>query len=173
VPDNIFTVANGVTTVRVILLGFFAAAVFADNQLQATALFVTIWLLDGVDGLAARLLHQETVVGSLFDKVVDRFLIIGGSIIMIGVGMLPASVIWLLTKDICLAPVLSIHASRGEKIADLGLAGKITTVLQGVGLIWLLLELPWPNIIVGAVAITGGWVAFRHVRSVVYRPAAV
>ncbi len=170
---TIFTVANGVTAIRVVLLGVFVVIVLRGDKNMALLLFMLAWLLDGLDGFAARALHQETAIGSMFDKVVDRLLIIGGSVLMVGSGMLPPSAILLLTKDICLAPVLSIHASRSEKIAGVGSGGKIITILQGLGLIYLLLELPAPSVTIGIVAVLGFWVAFVHVKSVAYPMRAV
>lgn len=170
---QILTVANGVTALRAVLLLFFAWAVYQSRQVTATTLFGITWVLDAVDGLAARQLHQETAVGSLFDKVVDRLLIVGGLVLLLAFDMVPAAAVWLLTKDICLLPALTIHASRREKIAGLGWPGKITTALQGLAIIWLLSGGPAPLLIIAVVASVGGIVAFQHVRLLAYPAAAV
>jgi len=67
--------ANLITLSRVFLL----IVVFFCLSLEGLyshigALFLTIFLiaLDGVDGMVARYLHQESEFGSIFDIVVDR-----------------------------------------------------------------------------------------------------
>lgn len=165
------TVANAITAFRLVLFGLFVWTIWQDNQLLTVGLFAAIWALDGLDGFAARRLHQETDIGFLFDKVVDRCLIVGGSILLLAAGRIQPAALFLLTKDIGLLPALTIHAQRGERIASVGLLGKLTTFLQGASLIYLLLDGPWPLAVIAVVAVVGALTAVRHLYQLTYAPA--
>lgn len=165
----VFSLANAVTAGRLVLFVIFLIFAWRRSITVAVALFGTAWALDVVDGWVARLFHHETAVGFLLDKVVDRVVIVGGAIFLLALGLVPDAAVFVLTKDIALLPVLTVHASAGERIASVGWMGKIITVLQGAALIWLLLDMPAPLAVVSPVAVVGGVVGTRHLYRVVYQ----
>lgn len=165
---KVLTAANAITALRLLLLVFFVPQVFAGNLHVATALFAVVWALDGIDGFVARRFHQETHFGFLFDKVVDRLLIVGGAVTLLATQLLPSAALFLLTKDIGLLPALTIHARRGEKIASVGWMGKLSTFLQGAAVLWLLLGGPFQAVVIGVVACFGAITAVSHVYQLVY-----
>lgn len=73
-PGPFNTVANWITafrTVAALVLGFIAMA--ADDRVPwLIAAYATYWIGDSLDGLAARLMDQETRAGAVFDISTDR-----------------------------------------------------------------------------------------------------
>lgn len=71
-PPNIFlNVPNCIGYSRVALLGFSFYSMLYDYKISM-ALYLLSQFLDVFDGLAARLLNQSTVFGSMLDQVTDR-----------------------------------------------------------------------------------------------------
>lgn len=74
-PEAFHLLANLITLSRVVLLIVVFFCLTLENLPgHISALFLTVLLiaLDGVDGMVARYLHQESEFGSIFDIVVDR-----------------------------------------------------------------------------------------------------
>jgi CDP-diacylglycerol--glycerol-3-phosphate 3-phosphatidyltransferase len=68
-------VANAITLLRILILfAIFPLVSLDEVQWHLAALFLTLLVivLDGVDGLVARMLHQESEFGAVFDIAVDR-----------------------------------------------------------------------------------------------------
>lgn len=158
------TVANGVTGFRIILFALFLFYITRHEPVLAGFLLLAAWGLDGVDGFIARTLHQETEFGSYLDKIVDRTVIGFGAIALISAGYLPAKALLILTKDIGLLPMVTMGLTRETWAEGVGNYGKGMTLLQGVGILWLLVGLPYENLVIGIIATLGGVVAFLHLR---------
>lgn len=162
------TWANIVTGIRLLLFVAFIALVEQRQLLLAALLFALAWGLDAVDGWLARRFGQATNYGYLFDKVVDRVVIIGAVLVLLIEGLVPDMAVLLLTKDIAALPVLSVSAMSGKRVAGAGWSGKAVTVLQGVGVLWLLVGWPYAAVVVLAVALLGGIVGARYMYGVFY-----
>ncbi|WP_411822817.1 CDP-alcohol phosphatidyltransferase family protein [Leptospira sp. 'Mane'] len=84
--EQIFTVSNFLSISRVLMLPFFfyTTAKYAeepkdlDYLLYSIILCLAAVLSDYLDGLFARLLHQETTLGRYLDPVCDKFVTLGG-----------------------------------------------------------------------------------------------
>lgn len=170
---DLLTAANVVTLARLPIFIAFLWYLAQGRLALALGFFVAAWALDAVDGLLARWLKQETVLGSTLDKIIDRIILGLGILALIRLGYLPRSAILLLSKDFALLPVLTIHGARGESLAGAGLPGKVITVVQGVAVFWLLLQWPYPAVVIGAVAVAGAFVASRHLYHVAYRKRGI
>jgi cardiolipin synthase len=170
VNSQVFTLANIITCGRLILFGIFLWLLYQGEHKAAAIVFIVAWALDAVDGLAARVLKQESHLGSVLDKTTDRILLGVGTLAFIKVEVLPDFALLLFVKDFALLPVLTIHAAQKEPVAGVGKAGKFVTLLQGLGVIYLLAGLPQQFIVVLAIAIIGGVVGAWHLYRVVYAP---
>lgn len=74
--EDLRTWANGITLGRMVLgVLVFAAAALEQSAAWNYIGLAAYWALDMLDGLAARLLDQETRFGAQFDILVDRLLI--------------------------------------------------------------------------------------------------
>ena len=65
---------NQLTLLRMIFLPFIVINVVKHDFKWALALFVLAGLSDGLDGLLARTLHQQTLLGQYLDPIADKLL---------------------------------------------------------------------------------------------------
>ena len=71
--EQVTTVANVVTTVRSIISMVLAVLALAQGSLALlVAAYAVYWVGDILDGIAARFLDQETVIGAVYDVIADR-----------------------------------------------------------------------------------------------------
>jgi len=144
--NDVYTVANIVTLLRMVLVPvFFAAMITGDNDVLAFALFATAASTDWLDGQIARRTGTVTALGKAIDPLVDRLLIAAGVLGLYVIDRLPLWVMMLLfARDI----YLGIGAWRLEQIHHhrfaVTLAGKITTALLLIGFSDLILN--WPMV---------------------------
>ena len=71
---QILTAPNQLTLLRMIFLPFIVINVVKDDFRWALILFVLAGLSDGLDGLLARTLHQQTLLGQYLDPIADKLL---------------------------------------------------------------------------------------------------
>ena len=71
---QILTAPNQLTLLRMIFLPFIVINLVKHDFKWALALFVLAGLSDGLDGLLARTLHQQTVLGQYLDPIADKML---------------------------------------------------------------------------------------------------
>jgi len=71
---QILTAPNQLTLLRMIFLPFIVINLVKHDFKWALALFILAGLSDGLDGLLARTLHQQTVLGQYLDPIADKLL---------------------------------------------------------------------------------------------------
>lgn len=71
---QILTAPNQLTLLRLIFLPFIVIYLVKRDFKWALALFVLAGMSDGLDGLLARTLHQQTVLGQYLDPIADKLL---------------------------------------------------------------------------------------------------
>lgn len=71
---QILTAPNQLTLLRMIFLPFIVINVVKHDFKWALALFVLAGMSDGLDGLLARRLHQQTLLGQYLDPIADKLL---------------------------------------------------------------------------------------------------
>ena len=71
---QILTAPNQLTLLRMIFLPFIVINLVKHDYKWALALFVLAGLSDGLDGLLARTLHQQTLLGQYLDPIADKLL---------------------------------------------------------------------------------------------------
>lgn len=161
---QLLNIPNTITLARLPLFGWFVWEAALGNSALAFGIFLAVWALDWVDGAVARGLHQTTRVGYYLDKVIDRFVMVAGVVVMIRYGILPAAALLLMARDIGYLPAAFPVRALEKNWRGAHTLGKITTFLQGLGFVWLYFAWPYPAVIVGATAIIGGITAIRHLR---------
>ena len=72
---QILTAPNQLTLLRMIFLPFIVINLLKHDYKWALALFVLAGMSDGLDGLLARTLHQQTMLGQYLDPIADKLLI--------------------------------------------------------------------------------------------------
>ena len=72
--SRILTPANQITILRLAFIPFFAILVVDQKYRGALAILTIAALTDVIDGIVARLLHQETPLGVALDPIADKLL---------------------------------------------------------------------------------------------------
>lgn len=160
--------ANLITSFRLLLVGVFAYFSLQRAIGPAVATFTTAWALDALDGLVARSLEQETRFGYLFDKVVDRLLIMGGVLLLVSLDLIREPALWLLAGNFVAAPALAIQLERKQPMTGMGGMGKVLTFAQGAAVIWLLLRAPAAGVVIVGIATYGSLAGGVHLYRVLY-----
>jgi len=73
--SQIFTAPNQLTLLRMIFVPFIVIYLVDGHYRWALAIFVVAGFSDGLDGLLARTLHQQTLLGQYLDPIADKLLL--------------------------------------------------------------------------------------------------
>jgi cardiolipin synthase (CMP-forming) len=73
--SQIFTAPNQLTLLRMIFVPFIVIHLVDGHYLWALIVFVVAGFSDGLDGLLARRLHQQTLLGQYLDPIADKLLL--------------------------------------------------------------------------------------------------
>jgi cardiolipin synthase (CMP-forming) len=73
--SQIFTAPNQLTLLRMIFVPFIVIHLVDGHYLWALVVFVIAGFSDGLDGLLARTLHQQTMLGQYLDPIADKLLL--------------------------------------------------------------------------------------------------
>lgn len=148
---DIYTVANIITVLRLILVPFFFAVFISGpwegRALSSDALAFLVFAIaastDWLDGQIARRTGTVTEIGKAIDPLVDRLLIASGVLGLYIVGRLPLwIVLLLLARDAYLLGGSAYLARRRAGRVPVVYIGKVTTALLLVGFSALILN--WP-----------------------------
>jgi cardiolipin synthase len=73
--SQVFTAPNQLTLLRMIFVPFVVIDLVDGHYGRALILFVIAGFSDGLDGLLARRLHQQTLLGQYLDPIADKLLL--------------------------------------------------------------------------------------------------
>jgi cardiolipin synthase len=152
--DKVFTAANLLTFIRIGLIPFFAIALVYEHTGWALLLFAIAGVSDGIDGSLARLMKQESELGTILDPVADKllmttaFIMVSLPSVMGTARHLPvpfwvtATVIGRDVAIVCIAASITLMTGfRGFKPSWLG---KASTFVQVIGVLLILIAAVWP-----------------------------
>jgi cardiolipin synthase (CMP-forming) len=74
-PSELLTAPNQLTLLRMVFLPFIVINLVGGHYRWALILFVLAGLSDGLDGLLARVLKQQTTLGQYLDPIADKLLL--------------------------------------------------------------------------------------------------
>ena len=144
---------NKLTVARMCAIPFFVAALllpekvlpYAVGSIVAAVLFILASLTDMLDGKIARKYGLITDFGKLMDPLADKFLVLSAFlVIMYRDDHLRFTFMWLtlviIIRELAVATVRSLVASKGGKVMAAAMPGKIKTVCQMVCIVAALLE---------------------------------
>ena len=159
------TIPNLLTAGRLVIFTWFIYLVDRGEIWWAMVAFGIAWGLDAADGLLARWLHQESGFGYMFDKIADRIILFNGLLVLLVYAVVPVYVFLILTKDI-IAGLGMVLIYKGGSVRDMGRMGKVMTILQGVAILWLILDWPIGWAVVLATMTTGLLVSGKYLMEV-------
>jgi cardiolipin synthase len=142
VHHDLYSVANVITVMRLLLIPFFFSALISTSPRSDTLafiLFVVAASTDWLDGWIARRTGTVTAIGKVIDPLVDRLLIAAAVIGLYMVGRLPLWVpIVLIARDLYLlygSWVLERYKLR-LAVTKLGKATTATLLVGFASLVW-------------------------------------
>ncbi len=143
---DIYTVANIITVLRLILVPiFFAVLIETGNDLLAFALFAIAAATDWIDGQIARHTGTVTEIGKAIDPLVDRLLIAAGVLGLYLIDRLPGWVVLVLVaRDVYLLSGAYVLARNHVGKLPVIFIGKLTTAVLLFGFGDLILN--WPQV---------------------------
>jgi cardiolipin synthase len=137
-------VPNLLTAARIVLAPMFLWLYLAGDTDGALLTFAAAALTDVLDGLAARLLHQETRLGALLDAAADKLLLACALIGLAARGELPwwlAAVV--VVRDVLLSAGTALLAAthhpvtiRPTRVGKYATASLVVTVVVALALAW-------------------------------------
>jgi cardiolipin synthase (CMP-forming) len=151
---RVFTLANGLTFIRIGLIPIFSIALVYGYHGWALALFAIAGISDGIDGTVARLMRQESDLGTVIDPIADKLLMTTAFIMVSLPNVMPherhlpvpfwvtACVIGRDVAIVCVAASITLMTGfRGFKPSWLG---KASTFVQVVGVLVVLVAAVFP-----------------------------
>jgi cardiolipin synthase len=153
---------NTLTLVRILAIPFFLALLSSHLYVEALIVFILGGITDALDGAVARMMSQQTWLGSYLDPVADKLLVVS-SFVMLGlIGAIPP---WFAVLVVCRDVIIVlgyvlIYFLVTERLEVRPLTiGKLNTLLQllTVAVVLTLLYTPDllpPVVIEGLIAAT-------------------
>ncbi|MCE3239635.1 MAG: CDP-alcohol phosphatidyltransferase [Deltaproteobacteria bacterium] len=155
---------NFLTLIRILSIPFFLVYLSYHRYLEALIIFIIGGITDFLDGLAARLMKQQTPLGAYLDPIADKLLVITSFIVLGLIGGVP---MWLaiivVSRDVLIITGYGIIIFLTDERPEVkpSLIGKFSTLLQlftlGVALALLhspMLMDPWMrDIFIGSTAV--------------------
>jgi len=139
--SELLTAPNQLTLLRMVFLPFIIIELLGGRYQWALILFVLAGFSDGLDGLLARKLKQQTVIGQYLDPIADKLLL---STIFFALSVLH-QIPWkytvlVFTRDICIVVVGSIfYLVAGLRDFRPSIFGKANTFAQVAAVFFVLL----------------------------------
>ncbi len=147
--SQLFTAPNQLTLLRMVFLPLIVINLVGDHYGWALALFVLAGLSDGLDGVLARSLHQQTVLGQYLDPIADKLLL---STVFLVLSILH-KIHWKFTvlvfsRDICILAVSAVlYMIAGLRDFRPSIFGKANTFAQVAAVFFVMLfqvyHAPW------------------------------
>ena len=140
--SQVFTAPNQLTLLRMIFVPFIVIDLVDGQYLWALILFVVAGFSDGLDGLLARRLHQQTLLGQYLDPIADKLLLSTMFLVLSILHKIPWKfTVVVFSRDISiLAASAVLFAIAGLRDFRPSIFGKANTVSQ-IGAVFFVLLL--------------------------------
>ena len=133
---------NLLTLMRLIFLPFVVITVLKGHYRWALAIFVVAGISDGLDGLLARLMKQQTLLGQYLDPIADKLLLSTMFMVLFATHNIPLTVtVLVFSRDIIIVVVCALlYATGTMRVFRPSWLGKANTVAQIVTVLFVLLH---------------------------------
>lgn len=143
---QVFYAPNQLTLLRLIFIPFVILSIVVGEYGTAFALVLVAGITDGLDGVLARRLNQQTTLGMYLDPIADKLLLTSAFVVL---GLERRIPLWLvilvLSRDvIILATALVMILTTSMRSFRPSIYGKINTLAQVVAVLATLLVLMYP-----------------------------
>ncbi len=129
--SEFWTAPNQLTLLRLFFIPFINICIVERRYQTALLLLVIAGISDGLDGLAARLLHQQTRLGEYLDPIADKLLLSSLFLVMSSVRIIPWSyTVMVFSRDLGILIISALLYTVGLRDFRPGIFGKINTACQ-------------------------------------------
>ena len=138
--NEFWTTPNQLTLMRLFFIPFIVICIVEQRYRTALVLVVIAGLSDGLDGLAARLLHQQTKLGEYLDPIADKLLLSSLFLVMSSNRMIPwRYTVMVFSRDLSILIISALLYTVGLRDFRPGIFGKINTACQIAAVFFALL----------------------------------
>lgn len=138
--SEFWTTPNQLTLMRLFFIPFIDICIVERRYHAALVLVVVAGLSDGLDGLAARLLHQKTKLGEYLDPIADKLLLSSLFLVMSFNRMIPwRYTVMVFSRDLSILIISALLYTVGLRDFRPGIFGKINTACQIAAVFFALL----------------------------------
>src|SRR5271167_2617564 len=132
VKSQLLTAPNQITLLRLIFIPFVIIMVLDSNWPWALGLLIAAGLSDALDGVLARALHQQTLLGQYLDPIADKLLLSSVFLVLSVAKKIPWKyTVLVFSRDVCIvATAVVLYATVGFRDFRPSIFGKINTLCQ-------------------------------------------
>ncbi len=134
--DAVFTVANQLTLLRMLLIPAFIVLIIDGEQGWALAVFAIAGITDGLDGIIARRSGQKTTLGAWLDPMADKLMLVSAFVVLTlpNLGLANRLPLWLtalvISRDVCIVVTVAIvNLAVGRRTFQPSIFGKMATAV--------------------------------------------
>jgi cardiolipin synthase (CMP-forming) len=140
--NQFWTAPNQITLLRLIFIPFVIISVFDGDWRWALGLLLAAALSDALDGLLARALHQQTLLGQFLDPLADKLLLSSLFMVLSFVKKIPWKyTVVVFSRDTCIvATAIVLYATVGFRDFRPSIFGKINTACQIAAVFFVVLS---------------------------------
>jgi cardiolipin synthase len=139
--SQVLSAPNQLTLARMAFLPFVVIKLVEGHYQGALILFLLAGLSDGLDGLLARRLHQQTLLGQYLDPIADKMLLSTVFLVLSIVHKIPWKfTVVVFSRDICILLVSAVlYTIAGLRDFRPSIFGKANTFAQVAAVIFVML----------------------------------
>jgi cardiolipin synthase len=152
VRNQFWTAPNQITLLRLIFVPFVVIKILDHNYKFALLLFVLAGISDALDGLLARWLHQQSMLGQYLDPIADKLLLSSAFLVLPFTSQIPwRYTVLVLSRDLCILLIAAVlYITSNIRDFRPSIFGKLNTAAQIAAiffvLLWRIFPLPWIGI---------------------------
>jgi cardiolipin synthase len=145
--SQILTAPNQLTLLRMVFVPFIVIELVEGRYFWALVLFVIAGFSDGLDGLLARKLHQQTLLGQYLDPIADKLLLSTMFLVLSILHKIPWKfAVLVFSRDISILAASSVlFAIAGLRNFRPSIFGKANTFSQIAAVFFVMLFSIWPG----------------------------
>jgi cardiolipin synthase (CMP-forming) len=140
--SQFWTAPNQITLLRLIFIPFVIISVFDGDWFWALGLLLAAALSDALDGLLARTLHQQTMLGQYLDPLADKLLLSSLFLVLSFVKKIPWKyTIVVFSRDLCIVTTaVVLYATVSFRDFRPSIFGKLNTACQIAAVFFVVLS---------------------------------
>jgi cardiolipin synthase (CMP-forming) len=139
--SQVLTAPNQLTLARMAFLPFIVIKLLDHHYKGALILTLLAGLSDGLDGLLARRLHQQTLLGQYLDPIADKMLLSTTFLVLSVVDLIPWKyTVLVFSRDVCILLVSGVlYTIAGLRDFRPSIFGKANTAAQVAAVLFVML----------------------------------